>query len=255
MARIRTVKPEIWTDEKFTECSLGARLLFIGMLNYADDNGNQANSAKRLKMQIFPGDELHLQPLLDELIAQGVVIEYSVSDHKFLHIKGFRTHQVINHPSLTRIPQPALIEPSLSAHGVLPDGREGKGKERNKEANASVARASLPTCPTQSVIDLYHEVLPELPAVRLLNDARKKGISNFWKFALTSKRFDGTSRANDAESAMAWIREYFELARENDFLMGRGVKSGTHENWTCDIDFLLSEKGKKHVIEKTKDAS
>ena len=255
MARIRTVKPEIWTDEKLTECSLSARLLFIGMLNFADDNGNQANSAKRLKNQVFPADVLDTQPLLDELIAQGVVIEYSVSDQKFLHIKGFRTHQVINRPSLTRIPQPAFIAEAVNTHGVVTDGREGKGKEGKVVLIGTVVRTSLPTCPTQSVIDLFHEVLPELPAVRLLSDARKKGILNFWKFVLTSNRSDGTSRANDAESAMAWIREYFELARKNDFLMGRGVKSGAHENWTCDIDFLLSEKGKKHVIEKTKDAS
>ena len=31
MARIRTVKPEFWTDEKVVECSIPARLLFIGL--------------------------------------------------------------------------------------------------------------------------------------------------------------------------------------------------------------------------------
>lgn len=126
---------------------------------------------------------------------------------------------------------------------------------KKKEANASVARPSLPTCPTQSVIGLFHEVLPELPQVRLLSDTRKKAVSGFWKFVLTSKRSDGTARAHDAETAMVWIRGYFERARGNDFLMGRGVKSNGHENWVCDIDFLLSEKGRKQVIEKTKDAS
>ena len=119
----------------------------------------------------------------------------------------------------------------------------------------TVARTSLPTCPTQSVIDLFHEVLPELPQVRLLSDTRKKALSAFWKFVLTSKRSDGTARANNTESAMVWIRGYFDRTRNNDFLMGRGQRSGAHENWTCDIDFLLSEKGRKQVIEKTKDAA
>ncbi|MHB1201472.1 MAG: YdaU family protein [Polaromonas sp.] len=120
-------------------------------------------------------------------------------------------------------------------------------------AKATLSPAKLPTCPTQSVIDLFHEVLPELPTVRLLNDTRKKLISNFWKFVLTSKRSDGTARATDAESAMTWVRGYFERARGNDFLMGRGVKSGAHEGWVCDIDFLLSDKGRKQVIEKTRE--
>lgn len=253
MARIRTIKPEIWTDEKLTECSLSARLLFIGMLNFADDNGNQPYSAKRLKMQIFPADAIDTQPLLNELLAQGVVIDYSANDEKFLHIKGFRTHQVINRPSSTRIPQPPFITDSVKTHGVLTDGEEGKGKEEKKEPNGSVGRTSLPTCQTQTVVDLFHEILPELPAVRLLNDSRKKAISGFWKFVLTSKRSDGTARATDAESALVWVRGYFERTRNNDFLMGRGPKAGGHENWTCDIDFLLSDKGRKHVIEKTKD--
>lgn len=133
--------------------------------------------------------------------------------------------------------------------------QEQEQEQDKKEANASVASSKLPTCQTQSVIDLFHEILPELPVVRLLNDPRKKAISSFWKFVLTSKRSDGTARAIDAESALVWVRGYFERTRENDFLMGRGPKAGGHENWTCDIDFLLSDKGKKHVIEKTKDVA
>ena len=129
MARIRTIKPELWTDERLTECSLSARLLFIGMLNFADDNGNQAYSAKRLKMQVFPADSLDTQPLLDELLTHGVIMEYSVNGEKFLHIKGFLKHQVINRPSPTRIPKPTFREDSVSAPGAFTVGREGKGKE------------------------------------------------------------------------------------------------------------------------------
>lgn len=129
-----------------------------------------------------------------------------------------------------------------------------KDKEK-KGADAPVSRTGLPTCQTQSVVNLFHEILPELPAVRLLNDARKKTISGFWKFVLTSKRTDGTARATDAEATLIWIRGYFERTRENDFLMGRGPKGSGHENWTCDIDFLLSDKGKKHVIEKTRETA
>lgn len=53
MARIRTVKPEFWTDEKVVECSISARLLFIGLFNFADDKGCLERSPKRIKMQVF----------------------------------------------------------------------------------------------------------------------------------------------------------------------------------------------------------
>jgi hypothetical protein len=123
-----------------------------------------------------------------------------------------------------------------------------------EEANASVARSSLPTCPTSSIVDLYHEVLPELPVVRLLGAPRKRAISSFWKFVLTSKRSDGTVRATDTATALEWTRAYFERTRSNDFLMGRGQKAQGHEGWACSIDFLMSEKGRIQVIEKTKDS-
>lgn len=131
MARIRTIKPDFWTDEKLTECSMSARLLFIGMLNFADDNGNLVASAKKLKMQVFPADNIECQPLLDELIVQGVVIEYSVNGETYLHIKGFKKHQVINRPSKSSIPQPRLDDHSLNTHGAIIDGKEGKGKEED----------------------------------------------------------------------------------------------------------------------------
>jgi hypothetical protein len=33
------------------------------------------------------------------------------------------------------------------------------------------------------------------------------------------------------------------------------ARSGAHANWRCDIDFLLTDKGMRHVIEKTEAAA
>ncbi|WON77554.1 hypothetical protein [Serratia sp. UGAL515B_01] len=133
MARIRTVKPELWTDEKIVECSIAARLLFIGALNFADDNGNLVNSPKRLKMQIFPADAIDCEPLIKELITHGLLIEYSVSGVNYLNIKGFCTHQKINRPSKTNIPKPQVSEDSVNTHGALTDGRDLEGIRNGKE--------------------------------------------------------------------------------------------------------------------------
>lgn len=112
-----------------------------------------------------------------------------------------------------------------------------------------------PNCPHDAIVKLFHEVLPEMPRVRLMPEARKKALAGFWRWVLTSKRSDGTPRAATADQALTWIHQYFERARSNDFLMGRNVRSGEHANWRCDLDFLLTEKGKKHVIEKTAEAA
>jgi uncharacterized phage protein (TIGR02220 family) len=132
MARIRSIKPDFWTDEKIVELPYEVRLFFIGSWNFADDSGNLQRSAKKLKMQIFPADVIDCEPLIQTLIDAGLFIEYSVNDETFLHIKGFREHQVVNRPSKSSIPAPqesdllsALTESSLTEG----KGEEGKGED------------------------------------------------------------------------------------------------------------------------------
>lgn len=137
--------------------------------------------------------------------------------------------------------------------GNAPNHQTPDTREEKKPSASSPAR--LPTCPTDRLVDLYHEVLPELPRVRLATDGRKRALQKVWTWCLTSRKADGTPRAVDAEQALAWFRDYFERTRLNDFLMGRTPRSGEHANWRCDLDFLLTERGMKHVIEKTQETA
>lgn len=127
----------------------------------------------------------------------------------------------------------------------------GEGTRAGTREPSASSPAKLPTCPVDKIIDLYHSILPSLPAVRLQTDGRKKAIRKTWEWVLTSKRPDHTPRATNADEALDWFKAYFERATENDFLMGRTQRTGEHANWKCDLDFLLTEKGMKHVIEKT----
>ncbi len=159
-----------------------------------------------------------------------------------------------------------FANPSETVPKGFPNQKQEQEQEQDKEPNGSVGSADLPgdkknteegekpglpACPVQKVVDLYHEVLPELPKVRLLNDARRRAVQKLWKWVLTSKKTDKTPRATNAQEALGWIQQYFTIARGNDFLMGRTVRTGEHANWQCDLDFLLTDRGMKHVIEKT----
>ncbi len=154
MARIRTIKPEFWTDPSIMECSLSARLLLIGMLNFADDKGNIEGSAKMIKVQVLPADDVDVSPLLEELVENDLLIPYTVNGRKYYHIKGFTKHQQINRPSPPRCP---LYEDSLSAHGGLTEdsrpegkGREGKGKEEESVYTREDKNSKEPEVPTNS---------------------------------------------------------------------------------------------------------
>ena len=123
MARIRTVKPEFWTDDKVGEASVSARLLFIATWNFADDHGGLERSAKQLKAQAFPYDQFDCEPLVQELLKLGLLVEYEAGGKKYLHIKGFRVHQKIDHPSNPRVP---LYEDSaISREDSRSKGLEG----------------------------------------------------------------------------------------------------------------------------------
>lgn len=145
MARIRTIKPDFWTDEKIVELPFEARLFFIGSWNFADDNGNLQRSAKKLKMQIFPADAIDCEPLIQSLITHGLLIEYEVNGEKYLHIKGFKTHQVINRPSKTGLPVPvsgSTPAPLTDSSLTEGKGKEGKGMDKTKGTVIATANTS-----------------------------------------------------------------------------------------------------------------
>lgn len=151
---------------------------------------------------------------------------------------------------------------SGNGDGVTKSVPRGRGREEDisiEEAKASSRRQrsapDLPACPGDQIIALYHEHLPDLPAVRLETEKRKTAMRAFWRWVLTSTKSDGQPRANDADQALTWIGQYFTRASANDFLMGRSRRGEGHEAWRADFDFLLTERGRKHVIEKTADAT
>lgn len=76
-------------------------------------------------------------------------------------------------------------------------------------------------------------------------------MRSMWGWVLSSRKTDGTRRAETGADALAWIDGYFRRARDNDFVMGRTVPGSGHEHWRADLDFLLSKKGVRQVIEKT----
>ena len=134
MARIRTIKPEFWTSEQVVECSVNARLLFIGLWNFCDDAGRIEDSPRQIKMKIFPGDDFttdDIHGMLTELSVNGLIIRYAAENRAFIQVTGWH-HQKINRPNPSKIPPPpknthgALTEPHLPEG----KGKEGKGRER-----------------------------------------------------------------------------------------------------------------------------
>ena len=102
MSRIRNIKPDFWISEQVIKCSPTARLLFIGLWNFADDHGVHPNSFLKIKAQIFPADPFSLdeiKDMLQELIDNDLIIEYDVDGKEYLMIITWRKHQKIEKPT------------------------------------------------------------------------------------------------------------------------------------------------------------
>jgi len=140
VARIRTIKPEFWTSEQIVECSRDARLLFIGLWNFCDDAGRHPASLKRIKMEIFPGDEItssNIRRMIDELINNELLLEYQNDGMSYWQVTGWK-HQKIDRPTI-KYPDP-FDERSTNDHprnGRESKGREGNGKEGSLKTTGS----------------------------------------------------------------------------------------------------------------------
>lgn len=151
MARIRTIKPEFWTDEDMAELSEPACLLAIGLLNYADDEGYFNANPKLIKAAIFPIREpsVPIPVLIRELSNCGYLSMFYTADGKqFGAITNFLKHQVVNKPKESKIKCLPLIpyESGTDTGQVHVGMDQGSGKGKvNPSHNAR--EENLPSPP------------------------------------------------------------------------------------------------------------
>ena len=170
MARIRTLKPDIWTDEKFALLSTGAKLLFIGAISTADDAGRIRAHPALLKATVLPLDRTTPQDIakwLRELEAASMIVLYQVRGEALAQLSNWSKHQRIDNASRARsLPGPddpeAVLYPAPKAAASRREsprvaagrgggrGRgkgKGQGRERRGERPRSVGFGRGPTRP------------------------------------------------------------------------------------------------------------
>ena len=172
MARIRTIKPTLWQSEQLGRVAPLCRLLFIGLISQADDDGRQRGAAALVKSLVFPYDDLavaEVDRMLAALAQVGLIVRYQHDGASYIAIPTFADHQAINRKTDSTLPAPpdqhGLTEDSLSAHGALTDdsrpegkGREGKTTPRARTHEAPAAEAARPAAPPPTRAELVAEV-------------------------------------------------------------------------------------------------
>ena len=108
MARIRSVKPELFHHEGLASCSPHARLLFIAMLQLADRSGRFRWLPMQVHAHAFPYEPgLSVHELAEELRGIGCVQVYRAGEKRYVDVLNFTKHQrVPNSEKPSTAPEP-----------------------------------------------------------------------------------------------------------------------------------------------------
>lgn len=107
MARARNIKPGFFKNPELVELPFATRLLYIGLWTLADRDGYLEDRAKRIRMEIFPADDVDVEQGLADLAKHGFIYRYTVDGNGYLHICKFLEHQHPHHAEkASSIPRP-----------------------------------------------------------------------------------------------------------------------------------------------------
>lgn len=133
MPRIRTLKPEIWQSPQVMRLHHSARLLFIGLITQADDQGRGSAEPLKIRATIYPCDEVtpvDIGQWLDLLAEVGLAEFYQTADRGPVYcLTGWKRNQKIDKAKASTFPDPHVDEsrPVATSSGVIANGRGDQG--------------------------------------------------------------------------------------------------------------------------------
>lgn len=99
--RIRTIRPEFYQSESVGSMTWKARLVFINLWSYVEDNGVNLDNPRLFRGQCMPYDDSVLDDIEDafaELEQCGSIIRYERDGKRLLFVPGFEKWQNIQRP-------------------------------------------------------------------------------------------------------------------------------------------------------------
>jgi len=209
MPRQRVLKPEIWTDEGFIELSPQAKLLFIGLISHADDEGRGISNVSAIRAKVFPADhDLSNKDIVSykhEVAEKLRVRFYQINGREYYQLDRWADHQSISHPKPSNIPPPEkgipedstiIPEESRNDHGTIPE------RSDNVPPNELINKVT-------NKLNKY----PYAEHVRMTKDEHQKLVEAYGEDATRQliERLDnwkgskGKTYKNDYRAILSWV--------------------------------------------------
>lgn len=113
MARKRMISPEMWESQSFGNLSSPlSKLIFVGLISLADDEGKGILKPQFIKSKLLPYDEktriTDIEQSIREICAEMSIIPYEVDGKQFYKLTNWSEWQYIKKPSPSKIPNPPM---------------------------------------------------------------------------------------------------------------------------------------------------
>jgi uncharacterized protein YdaU (DUF1376 family) len=106
-------------------------------------------------------------------------------------------------------------------------------------------KVKLPGCDHKGILALYHETLPNLPAVEIWNDTRAGYLRQRWREVALDLSKNGAVTHADM---LAWWKQYFELIKGSKFLTGKKQQKDKPP-FLADLEWVIKPTNFAKIIE------
>lgn len=254
----RILRDELLTSPRYWAVSIEAQRLFVHLILVVDDCARFSGKPYTICTSCFPGHPIgteKIDRLLFELVDQDLLRMYYVDDERFIYMPRFRQRTRYTNSKFPAPPK-EIIEMRPRKSDLSPTQVWPKSDSSQHEVAVAVAvpvsdlvlpsevrvktQKARSDVPYQQIIDLYHEILPELSRVAKLTATRRSHIRARWE-------------GKDAEDLADW-RAYFERVHSSRFLLGLVPPApGRSKAFKASLDWLINEANFMKVLEGTYD--
>lgn len=121
MARARSIKPGFFSNEDLLELPFEYRILFAGLWTLADRAGRLEDRPKKIKLNVFPGDDVDVEAGLTALAKYNFILRYEAAGTKYIQVVAWSKHQSPHiKEAASTIPAPDEHRASTSGAALTP---------------------------------------------------------------------------------------------------------------------------------------
>jgi len=174
-------------------------------------------------------DETDLKNVIDEFFPDG---KNKHADEKIAAYYAFLERQKAN-GKLGGRPKHKGLKPSatpvVSQNNPVPSQPLTTNHLPNDKNNVPVK--DVDTCPQSKIVELYHQILPTMPSIKVWTEKRKKLLQARW-------------REDEKRQDLDYWERFFGYVAKSDFLCGR-----TDKPFNCDLEWMLNASNFVKIIE------